>query len=74
MSLVQQCIHPPPHPVPCDVTSKVDNHAQQVPWLPGRTAASLKMHNRKSVALVLILSRKASKQLALSVVAGDYPT
>ena len=32
------------------------------------------MHYRISVALVLILSQEASKQLALSVVTGDDPT
>ena len=37
----------------------------------GRTAASINVYYGKSVAVVLILSREASKQLASSVVTGD---
>ena len=38
-----------------------------------RMAALLNVYCGKSVMLVLILSREALKQLALSVVTGDYP-
>ena len=47
--------------------------SERLPQLSGRTAALLYMYYKKSVVLVLILSREVSKQLASSIVTIDNP-